>query len=162
MRLSITRLLAAIPLLVLGTASHGANWSQWERENAVVQERDWLVIRQPGEGFCYVKQSYDNDLSKMEISVGQEGIPAIVTPFFRGIIGGIAYQVDDGPVYQVPASEIEQANLIHLAPDLIPEMKAGQQLFVRVHPVGEEPRTQAFSLLGFTAALKVLDREDCQ
>ena len=160
-RLTI-RLLATIPLLILPAVSESADWSQWELENAVAKERDWLVIRQPGQGFCYLKQSYDSDPSKMAITTGRSGVPTILTPFFRGIEGSVRYQVDDNPLRRVPASQIEKRSGVVLPRDLIPALKAGQKLVVYITPVGERPRTQSFSLLGFTAAARWLDREECQ
>ncbi len=160
-RLTI-RLLATILFLILPAVSQSADWSQWERENAVARERDWLVIRQPGKGFCYLKQSYNNDPSKMEMTVRRSGVPAIITPFFRGIQGSIRYQVDDSPPREIPPSRIEHSKLIELPRDLVPALKAGRQLIVHVTPVGERPRAQAFSLLGFTAAVRWLDRKECQ
>ena len=62
----------------------------------------------------------------------------------------------------IPASQIEHANLIELPRDLVPALKAGRELTVRATPVGEQPRTQTFSLLGFTAASRWLEREVCQ
>ena len=148
--------------LAITSPSHAADWSKWERGNAVAQERDWLVIRQPGEGFCYLKQSYDRDTSKMEMTTGRSGIPALVTPFYRGITGTVIFQVDDHEPGRIPASRIENAALIQLPKSLIPALKSGRQLKVQVTPTGHAPRTETFSLLGFTAASKWLERAECQ
>lgn len=155
----------ALAVALLGiagaTASHAQNWSDWERDNAVAQHRDFLVIRQPGEGFCYVKQSYDNDTSKMELSF-QGDAPYIVTPFYRGIEGSIEYRVDHGKTRIVKNSEISGSNSFHLSKNVVPEIKAGLKLYVKVNPVGERSRTQSFSLLGFTAASQELNTEKCE
>jgi hypothetical protein len=151
-----------VSLLILPVATYGADWSQWELENAVAKERDWLVIRQPPEGFCYLKQSYTSDPSKMEMTTGRSGVPTIITPFFKGVQGSVRYQVDNNTPREIPVSQLEHPSVIELPRDLVPVLKAGQQLTVRVTPIGESPRTQTFSLLGFTAASRWLEREECK
>jgi hypothetical protein len=61
MRTTIARSVATVPLLMLPVATYGADWSQWELENAVAKERDWLVIRQPPEGFCYLNPDFPDE-----------------------------------------------------------------------------------------------------
>ena len=153
---------AAIVLLFGATVAHGQDWTKWELENALSRERDWLVIRQPGEGTCYIKQSYNQDSTKMEMMVGVSGTPAIITPFFRGISGGIEYWVDDREPRVITASQIEHTAAIELPRDLVPALRAGTRLFVQVTPRGEGTRTQAFSLLGFTAAMRWLESDQCK
>lgn len=155
-------LILAASLVAVAQPAIGADWSDWELENSVARERDWLVIKQPGEGFCYLKQSYDSNTSKMEMTTGRSGVPAIVTPFFHGIRGNVTYQVDDQEPGVIPASQIEHHNLVKLPRKLVPALKAGSVLTVRVTPIGEQPGTQTFSLLGFTAASDWLDPEVCQ
>lgn len=151
-----------VALLIFSSPALTADWTHWELENSVAQERDWLVIRQPEEGFCYLKQSYESDPSKMELNVGRNRVPALITPFFRGIQGQLIYQVDDREPRTLAAADLDNALAISLSPDLFPEMLAGRQLTVRVIPVGEAPRTQTFSLIGFTNASRWLERDICQ
>lgn len=148
--------------LAISSSAFAADWTQWELDNSVARERDWLVIRQPGEGFCYLQQSYASDPSKMEMTTGRSGVPALVTPFYRGIRGNVTYQVDDREPGLISTADIENASVIPLPRSLTPALKAGRELRVRVTPVGEAPRTQVFSLLGFTAASDWLERDVCQ
>lgn len=157
-----TRLLAAIVLMFGATVAHGQDWTKWELENALSQERDWLVVQQTDDGTCYLKQSYNRDSTKMELMVGDSGVPAIITPFFRGISGGIEYWVDDREPRVIPASQIEHTAAIKLPRDLVSALKAGTRLFVKVTPRGEGTRTQVFSLLGFTAGMKWLESDRCK
>lgn len=153
--------ITAIVLAFIPTVAIAQSWSSWEQDNAVSQHKSFLVIKQPGEGFCYVKQSYDNDTSKMELSF-QGTSPDIVTPFYRGIDEDVNYWVDDGPKYTVPNSKISGANSFELAAKIVDKMKAGRILYVRVKPSGKPTRTQKFTLLGFTAATQVLASRKCQ
>lgn len=156
------RLFTAIVVVFGATVAHGQDWTKWELENALSKERDWLVIEQPGEGTCYIKQSYNRDSTKMEMMVGDSGVPAIITPFFRGISGDIEYWVDDQEPRVITASQIEHTAAIELPRDLVPALRAGTRLFVQVTPRGEGTRTQAFSLLGFTAAMRWLESDQCK
>lgn len=151
----------AIVIALSGTEALAQSWSSWERDNAVSQHKAFMVIRQPGEGFCYVKQSYNNDTNKMELSF-QGASPTIVTSFYRGLDGEVQYWVDDGPKRTVPNSEISGTNSFELAVDVVGQMKAGRTLYVRVKPSGRPTRTQKFSLLGFTAATRALSGPKCR
>ena len=42
-------------------------WTDWDHSNSVAREGQWLVIRQPDEGFCYIKQGYDGYSDKMDL-----------------------------------------------------------------------------------------------
>lgn len=151
----------ALVLAIGATNAIAQSWSRWERQHAVSQQKTFLVIKQPGEGFCYVKQSYDNDTSKMEL-IFSGSAPLIITPFYRGIDGDVKYWVDSDPKRTVSSSEINGTSSFKLATDVVNEMKAGQTLYVRVKPLGEPERTQEFSLLGFTAAVRALNGPECQ
>lgn len=74
-------------LVVLATSfavsAFGQTWSAWEHDNAVARHQDFLVIRQPGEGFCYAKQSHDEDTSKMELSYRGGGRATRGVPFLQ-------------------------------------------------------------------------------
>lgn len=157
----LAAILAALVLTISGPTV-GADWSQWELDNSVARERDWLVIRQPGEGFCYLKQSHDNDPSKMEMIIKSGGTASIITPFFRGISGNVTYRVDNSEPGLISAAAIENASLIELPRNLLPKLEAGRKLHVSVAPKGGEPQTQIFSLLGLTAASQWLARDECQ
>jgi hypothetical protein len=120
-----------------------------------------MVIRQPSEGFCYVKQSYHDDESKMELFY-KGASPTILTPFFSGIDGDVRYWVDDGPERIVQSSEIGRGSSFELAVDVVGEMKAGQVLHIKLRPRREQTRLQSFSLLGFAAAARDLGGPECQ
>ena len=136
-------------------------WTDWEQANAVGKEGAWLVIRQPDEGFCYIKQGYDGYSDKMDFLMKMDAIPHLTTPFFHGIQGDVSYRVDDGPVRIVPE---EKANAlgIELSPEVVPEMKRGNRLTVRVKPVGKPTLEQSFDLRGFTAASEFLGSAICR
>jgi hypothetical protein len=98
----------------------------------------------------------------MQITTGRSGVPTVITPFFLGIRGSVTYQIDDREPGVIPAADID-GSTIRLPRSLIPTMKAGRQLRVSVTPVGAAAaQTQVFSLLGFTAASKWLERDICQ
>ena len=161
--LSARRLVMDLMILcpLAATEALAQSWSQWERDNAVSQHKAFLVIKQPGEGFCYVKQSYDNDKNKMELAFRGRN-PAILMPFLRGIDGDVQYWVDAIPPRIVADSEISEAGYFELAADVVGSMKAGLNLYVRVKPVGQPVIKQEFSLLGFTAAAKMLTSDECK
>ena len=158
---NIATLTIAIVVALSSTGAMAQSWSNWERDHAVSQHKAFLVIKQPGEGFCYVKQSYDNDSNKMELSF-KGASPTIVTPAYRGIDGDVRYWIDGGAKYTVPSSDISGANSFELPANVVDQMKAGRILHVRVKPSGQPIRTQNFSLLGFTAATRVLSGQECQ
>ncbi len=114
-----------------------------------------MVIMQPGSGFCYVKQSYHDDTSKMEL-IFREASLRVVTPYYAGIEGDVKYRVDDGPERIVKNAEIRRDNSFELSIDVVSEMKTGRTLHIRVKPNGQPARTQSFSLLGFAAAAQAL------
>lgn len=141
-------------------AAEAPTWSDWERAHAVAHEGQWLVIRQPGEGFCYVKQSYEDSTDKMELSMKKDGVPHLVTPFFRGIQGDVSYHIKDGPVRIVPEAEASALG-IKLSSTVVSEMMQGGTLSVRVKPVGQSTVEQRFDLRGFAAAAQWLNRPAC-
>jgi hypothetical protein len=156
----LVAILAIVAASYAGTAS-AIDWSKWELENSVARERDWLVIRQPGKSFCYMKQSHHSDPWKMEFMVGPEGTPSILSPFYRGLKGNITYQVDKNAQGQIDAEALGDESLIDLPKAIMPQLIKGVTLKVSVEPKEQEPRTQEFSLLGFGAAMKWLKREAC-
>lgn len=147
--------------LGMAAAAEAQTWSDWELENSVAREGAWLVIKQPGEGFCYLKQSHNRDASKMELMIDRSGAPALITPFFRGLRGNLTYQVDDRDPGLIDTSKLTSAASVELPRSLVPAMKVGSVLKVRAIPVGDSPRTQTFSLKGFTAASRWLTHQSC-
>ena len=107
---------------------------------------------------------HDDDLSKMELRIDRidKGEPPlVVTPFYRGIEGVITYQVDENASRSFDASTLNFP-AFELSIDIWPEMKKGNRLFVGVKPVNEGRRTQAFSLIGLTAASQWFENARCQ
>jgi invasion protein IalB len=125
------------------------------------REGDWIVSKQLPAG-CMMQQDDASDSSKMSLVFGPAGIPMIVAPFFRGIEGDLRYQVDSREPGSVPAWAIKIPAPIELPRELVPALKAGRQLIISVTPVGDVPRVQRFSLIGFAAASRWLERETCQ
>jgi hypothetical protein len=130
-------------------------------ENAISQNNAFVVIKQPGVNSCYIKQSYDDDISKMELYFSGE-YPIIVAPFYEGIEGVVEYWIDDGPKHIVAQSSIGGGYFISLVGDFVGAMRSGRALYVHVKPIGRPARTQEFSLLGFTAATQVMASSECR
>lgn len=131
-----------------------------ERNHVINQHKAFKVVKQPGKGLCYAKSAGD-DTGKLELSFDGT-FPVIVALFDRGIEGDMQYWVDNGPKHTVPASKTKGANTFVLAADVVGPMKAGRALYVHITPVGSSPRTQKFSLMGFTAATRVLASSECR
>jgi len=136
-------------------------WSKWELENALSQHNAFVVIKRPGAGACYIKQSYDDDLSKMELYFSGD-YPIVLAPFYQGIEGAVEYWIDDGPKHTVAQSRIGGGNFISLVDGIVAAMKSGRALYVHVKPIGRPARTQEFSLLGFIAATQVMASSECR
>ena len=158
--LSLVALSAAIAFSTSLAYAATPTWTNWERANSVAKHGQWLVIRQPNDGFCYIRQSYDRYSNEMDLSMKKDGVPWLSTPFWRGIQGDVSYRVDDGPVRIVP--EKEGASGIELSSDVVPELKRGRRLTVRVKPVGSRTLEQTFDLRGFAAASELLGSPKCQ
>ena len=151
-------LLFGISFLVTNIASAvQPKWERWDIANSVAKKGDWLVVRQPDEGFCYIKQGYDGYEDKLEVIVKKDGIPILISPFFRGIEGSVRYWVDDGEVRRIPASMV-----LKLPQTLVPELKRGSSLYVEFKPVGHRLRKQRLSLSGFTKAFSWLGGAECR
>lgn len=156
-------------LLVLGTIGFFASgvyaatpkWSEWEQANAVAKKGQWLVVRQPDEGLCYMKQGYEGYSDKMDLSMKLDGVPYLITPFFSGIQGDVSYRIDDGPMIIVPENNIN-VSVIKLSLEVVSELKRGRALTVRVKPVGMSTSQQSFDLRGFTAASEFLGSSTCR
>ena len=152
--------MSIIVMLGLPLMAEAISWSAWERKNAVAKKGDFLVIKQPGEGFCYLKQSYDDELDKLELSMKADNKPFLLVPFFQGLDGDVSYRIDDGPIRIIPAHAV--ANPLLLPTDVVPSLKKGNILIVRVKPVGSSTIEQHFSLRGFTAAAALLIDPQCK
>ena len=159
--LSLAAFSAAIAFSTSLAFAATPRWTDWERANSVAKHGQWLVIRQPNEGFCYIRQSYDGYSDKMDLSMKKDGVPYLSTPFFRGIQGDVSYRVDDGPVRIVPEKEASAIG-IELSSDVVPELKRDRRLTVRVKPVGRRTLEQTFDLRGFAAASELLGSPKCQ
>ena len=152
---------AAMLLLASLAEAASPRWTDWERSNAIAKEGQWLVIRQPDEGFCYIIQGYDGYSDKMNLSMKNDGVPYLTTPFFRGIQGDVSYWVDDGQVRIVREAQASALG-IKLSPEVVPKLRRGNRLTVRVKPVGRSTIEQTFDLRGFTAASKWLGSSTCR
>ncbi|HET8700700.1 MAG TPA: hypothetical protein VFL97_03430, partial [Nitrococcus sp.] len=131
-----------------------------ERDAVISQYKAFEVVKRPGQDSCYVK-SYGGNGSKMAISYDGT-FPIIVSRFDRGIEGDLQYWVDNGAKHTIPASKTKGAKVFALPTEMVSRMKAGHILYVRVKPAGEASRTQKFSLMGFTAATRVLADSKCR
>lgn len=131
-------------------------WEKWEQDNSVEHNGSFLVIDQPNQPFCYIKQSYYNNTDLMEL-VRIKGKTRVTLPFLSGTVGKLFYWVDSGEKY----SATPDGRGINLAENVFDEMKAGNILYVQVTPVGEAIRTQEFRLNGFTASIAALDNPKC-
>jgi hypothetical protein len=130
------------------------SWSDWELKNAVSKHDAFLVIRQPSDKHCYIKQAY-KDVTKMELTygVGSFYINA-AGAFMSGITEPITYRVDNNKHYSTLSDK--------LSLDILEEMKMGNNLHVEVLPIGTNSIiTQSFDLTGFTSALDVLESSEC-
>lgn len=161
MRTVVTTALFSGAVSIFATVGLAQGWTDWEQENAVARHRDFLVIKQPDRGFCYVKQSYANDAEKMELMY-QGDAPHISTPFLSGIEGSVRYWVDNGTKRTVHSDDFSSTQSFHLSKSVVPEMKAGHALFIKVDPSKRPVRTQRLSLMGFTAASKEISTATCQ
>lgn len=159
--LTVSLVVGAIGFFASGVYAATPKWTEWEEANSVAKKGQWLVIRQPYEGFCYMKQGYEDSSVHMDLAMKSDGVPYFTTPFFHGIQGDISYRVDDGPVRIIPDNGTN-SSLIKLSPEVVSELKRGSALFVRVKPVGMSALKQSFDLRGFTAANKVLGSSVCQ
>lgn len=162
MRVAITAVVAlAVGILSLDSRAASPNWTEWDKANAVAQKKQWLVIREPNQGFCYIRQGYDGYSDRMDLSMKKDGIPYLTTPFSGGIEGGVSYQVDDGAVRTVPDGDIS-TTIVRLSPDVVPELRRGLVLTVRVTPDGRRTFEQKFDLRGFTAASNMFGSAICR
>ena len=157
----VTMVLAAIDLFAPAIHAATPKWTEWEQANSVAKKGQWLVIRQPEEGFCYIKQGYDGRSDKLDLSMKLDGVPYLTTPFFHGIQGDVSYRVDNGPMRIVPESKVS-GSVIKLSPGVVSELRRGSMLTVRVKPAGMPTLQQTFDLRGFTAASGLLGSTACQ
>ena len=96
----------------------------------------------------------------MEMLMKIDNVPGLTVPFFRGLDGDVTYKVDNGPVRVIPQEDA--INPLRLSSEVVPELKTGKKLTVRVKPVGKRTIEQEFSLVGFAEAAALLDNPVCQ
>ncbi|MCU7829422.1 MAG: hypothetical protein KZQ85_10185 [Candidatus Thiodiazotropha sp. (ex Myrtea sp. 'scaly one' KF741663)] len=132
-------------------------WEKWDTANSVAKEGYWLVVRQPEEGFCYIKQGYDGYSNKMELIMKRDNEPVLISPFFQGIEGEIIYRVDEGEVRKIPSSPILQ-----LSNEVVPELNDGNYLSIEFKPAGYQTQQQKFNLSGFSEAKAWLGSATCK
>lgn len=156
---------AVLLFLVLAAPLTAQQWTPWEREHAVAQHKDWLVIKEPGRRYCYLKQSYD-DPRKMELSLNEQGQPVLWGGFAETPVDlDITCQVDTNQSYTLTVREV--TNGLVLPSGLVEEMRRGFVLSVTVAPRNPERELQtvseqAFSLEGVMDASNELTTSVCQ
>jgi len=146
-----------------GAAGQEPGWTEWERSYSVAGKKDWLVIDPPGESACYLKQSYPNPES-MEISLIRGGKFLVCGPFYPKEQGRVELTYRFRPGGEPRTLERgEVSNCIALPKDLLPGFKSGYTISLKVVLPDREGRVleQEFSLMGFTAAHKVLQSGVC-
>ena len=146
-----------------GAAAQDPAWTQWEHSHAIARKKDWLVISPPGDSACYMKQSYP-DPEMMEISLIREGSFLVCGPFYQKGQGRakLTYRFrPGGEAHTLVRKEV--SNCISLPKDLLPGFKSGYTIHITVFlpDRGGGTLEQEFSLMGFTAAYKVLQSEAC-
>ncbi len=146
--------------LVAAPAAAAPSWAPWEVDNAVGQFRAFLVVRQPGENRCYVKQSFHGDDGKMELIFDGDAL-TVVTPHIPSARWNATWWVDSGARQTLAHADIMAPNSFRLPADSLGDLRAGNYLNVRVTPEAGEPLSQTLSLLGFTAASRKLSEPDC-
>ena len=147
-------------LLLAPAASAAPSWTPWERDHAIGQFRSFLIIRQPGDGFCYAKQSFHMDSGKMELIFDGE-VVTVLLPHVASGRWDVTFWVDSGKRQTIRHEQIMAPDSFHLPRDRLGDLKSGNYLNVRVSPDGAEPFSQTISLLGFTAAGNKLDDPEC-
>ena len=157
-QLAISLVLATLISLPL----QAAEWSDWERAHAVARHRDFLVIRDPEDGGCYLKQSYHGQTNRMELLMAGDGVPVLTTPFYGGIDDDLIYAIDKGPEKRIRSGGVSIGKSLALPKAVLPELRAGWVLKVKVKPVGQPWLEQRFSLKGFTAASRRLHAKPCR
>ena len=156
---------AVLLFLALAVPLAAQQWTPWERDHAVAQHEDWLVLKEPGRRYCYLKQSYD-DPRKMELSINEQGQPVLWGGFAETPVDlDITCQVDTNQSYSFTVREV--TNALVLPQGLVDEMRRGFVLTVTVSPRDPERELQtvteqAFSLEGLMDASDELESETCQ
>ena len=136
------------------------SWSPWELDNAVGQFRAFLVVRQPGENRCYIKQSFHGDDDKMELIFDGNTL-SVVTPHIPSGRWDATWWVDSGARQTLAHADIMAPNSFRLPAESLDLLRAGSYLNVRLTPAAGEPLSQTLSLLGFTAASRKLTEPEC-
>jgi invasion protein IalB len=162
-----TNLYAAALLVVFGsTCAHAvgvkAKWTEWEEANSVAQEGDWLVVRQPDKGFCYLVQNSGDGYDNVWVArMKADGIPTFVIPPLQGLPKDVSYRVDGGPVENVQKRNIDSL-AVKLPASAVPAMKRGRMMTVWINIPGEPLVELNVGLDGFTAAASWLGSKECR
>ena len=153
------KLLFAMVALNMSSAQ-AQTWTDWEQQHAVGKFGQFLVFQNPDEeGLCFLKQSYADQPTKMELMTKGDGI-RILNPFFDGFSDDVRYWVDEGTKFSLPAS-VGTGFTFELS-ELSPEaLSSGSVLNVEVSPQGQFRRLQKFPLTGFFEAYETLIQSPC-
>lgn len=158
------RQLATGALLVWAVTSAGAvSWSPEDRANALARERDFLVVKENGQ--CVVKQSYYDNPGNMELVFeADDDAPTLITPYLA-TPDKVVYEVDaegEIPANEMPSASMMSSSRMRLPTDVIAAMKGGRRLKVMARVNGRWSRAHTISLMGFSAALDVLNGPQCR
>jgi len=157
--LSLVAFSAAIAFSTSWAFAATPSWSEFDLAYSIAKYGQWLVIRDPLKGFCYIKQGYEDNPEHMNLLMKKEGVPDVIGGIQKG---DVSYRVDDGPIRIVPEEEVSEFGF-KLSPDVVPELKRGRRLIVRVKPLfGHATVEQTFDLRGFAAASELLGSPKCQ
>lgn len=165
----LTKYSAAWPGVMLGILltisslepSHAVPVTDRILERAVAQEEDWLVLQESSRGGCYLTQSIEPTSHEMQLIVGRDGVPVLHTPYRKGFKGYVVFKVDRRSPLFISAALVQNPEAFDIPEEILPDMFAGRNFSVWAQPVGNEPREQKFSLVGFTAAMSWLERAEC-
>ncbi|EAR20992.1 invasion associated locus B family protein [Nitrococcus mobilis] len=155
----MTTALAAVVALGV-TDAPAENGTSQAQNRTLSQHQAFVVVKQPGKGICRIEQAHSNSPSNLALRFDGTTL-IIVAPYERGLEGSIRYWIDNTPKHVIPKANIRAGNTFALASDVIDLMKTGRTLYVQTTPRGKPPRTEKFSLMGFTAATRALASSKC-
>jgi len=108
-----------------------------------------LSVRDTGQRFLELAVGYPEG--------GETPLAIFVLPLGLWLPPGMDFQIDDGDPLKTPIQRCIQGGClvqIPLSPELLSEMKQGQQLAIQVYRQKDDPIGVPISLIGFTAALE--------
>lgn len=159
---SLTTIIICLGFLISPGLAEKINWTQWEKDNALAQIKDWLVIDPPGNSICYMKQSYQSS-QKMEMALNRDGSPYICGNFFLQKQGPVqvSYRFDQGKIISFKKDNV--SNCIKFPKKIIPQLKRKFKFKVYVKTLEGETKKfeQTFSLKGFMKSYRLLNSEQC-